>query len=240
LKVTDLIKDSHVIALVNEVKFIGDSAIFFWPLVDGLVSAFPEKKFLVYHPYENIFISPSSNLVCYGAEETFIKEVCLYDTNTTLVVAFVSKPTGIVSTLIQKEFKGLYKGFVGLDFWTFNLPVISFDTNIIFSREIQGENDNKYHFTVANSILVTSAKRASFPEIGIPYESAYKVLSFDTGFVHLSYVLSDNVLSIGGQSFFWHYPGQNYVSTNYYDAQGEFIQYKFDQSMYKIVDWLKE
>ena len=52
--------------------------------------------------------------------------------------------------------------------------------------------------------------------------------------------LSDNVLSIGGQSVFWYCPGQNYVLINYYDKEGEFIPNKFYQSMNEIVDWLKK
>jgi hypothetical protein len=73
----------------------------------------------------------------------------------------------------------------------------------------------------------------------IPFmKSAKAVVSFDTGFVHLAYLYNSNVLSFGGQSFFWHFPNTDYVNTNHIDNSGNVSRVKFNQSLNNVLNWI--
>ena len=73
----------------------------------------------------------------------------------------------------------------------------------------------------------------------IPFmKSAKAVVSFDTGFVHLAYLYNSNVLSIGGQSFFWHFPNTDYVNFNHVDNSGNVSRVKFNQSLNNVLNWI--
>ena len=41
--------------MINEISFIGDSIVFFWPIVNGLDNAFSDKEISVFHPHTNLF-----------------------------------------------------------------------------------------------------------------------------------------------------------------------------------------
>jgi len=74
----------------------------------------------------------------------------------------------------------------------------------------------------------------------VPFmKSAKAVVSFDTGFVHLAYLFNSDVLSFGGQSFFWHFPDTEYVNFNHIDNAGNVSKDKFNQSLSKILKWIK-
>ena len=69
-------------------------------------------------------------------------------------------------------------------------------------------------------------------------KAAKSVISFDTGFVHLAYLYNSNVLSIGGQSFFWHFPNTDYVNFNHIDNSGNVSRVKFNQSLNNVLNWI--
>jgi hypothetical protein len=68
---------------------------------------------------------------------------------------------------------------------------------------------------------------------------AKAVVSFDTGFVHLVYLFNSDVLSVGGQSFFWHFPDTEYVNFNHIDNAGNVSKDSFNQSLSKVLKWIK-
>lgn len=69
-------------------------------------------------------------------------------------------------------------------------------------------------------------------------KSAKAVVSFDTGFVHLAYLFNTDVLSVGGQSFFWHFPDTEYVNFNHIDNAGNVSKDSFNQSLSKVLKWI--
>ncbi len=74
----------------------------------------------------------------------------------------------------------------------------------------------------------------------IPFmKKAKSIVSFDTGFVHLAYLYNTQVLSVGGQSFFWHFPDTEYINFNHVDNQGNVNSDVFYQSLSKVLNWIK-
>ena len=70
-------------------------------------------------------------------------------------------------------------------------------------------------------------------------KKAQSIVSFDTGFVHLAYLYNNKVLSVGGQSFFWHFPDTEYVNFNHIDNDGDVNSSFFYQSLNKVLNWIK-
>ncbi len=70
-------------------------------------------------------------------------------------------------------------------------------------------------------------------------KKAESIVSFDTGFVHLAYLYNSKVLSVGGQSFFWHFPDTEYINFNHIDNQGNVNPDVFHQSLNKVLNWIK-
>ena len=70
-------------------------------------------------------------------------------------------------------------------------------------------------------------------------KKAQSIVSFDTGFVHLAYLYNNKVLSVGGQSFFWHFPDSEYINFNHIDNQGNVNSDVFHQSLNKVLNWIK-
>lgn len=74
----------------------------------------------------------------------------------------------------------------------------------------------------------------------IPFmKKAKSIVSFDTGFVHLAYLYNTRVLSVGGQSFFWHFPDSEYINFNHIDNQGNVNSDVFYESLNKVLNWIK-
>lgn len=69
-------------------------------------------------------------------------------------------------------------------------------------------------------------------------EMSEKIISYDTGFVHLSYLINGNVLTFGGESFLWHFTNYEYVLGKYYNENGEFLQDKYEKTIKEIVNWV--
>lgn len=70
-------------------------------------------------------------------------------------------------------------------------------------------------------------------------KKAQSIVSFDTGFVHLAYLYNNKVLSVGGQSFFWHFPDSEYINFNHINNQGNVNSDVFHQSLNKVLNWIK-
>ena len=64
MNLKDTIENYKQIVLINEVGYIGDSCIFFWPIVESCVTCFPDKTFTIYHQYSEVFNSLHTNLSC--------------------------------------------------------------------------------------------------------------------------------------------------------------------------------
>ena len=73
----------------------------------------------------------------------------------------------------------------------------------------------------------------------IPFmKKAKTIVSFDTGFVHLAYLFNPRVLSVGGQSFFWHFPDTDYIYFNHIDNHGNINSDLFFLSLNKVLNWI--
>ncbi len=119
----------------------------------------------------------------------------------------------------------------------------SFNCPILINYPEFGETLNNKIFSLIHSFKI-NCKVDIIPIDQKQYwlfimQKAHKIVSFDTGFVHLAYLLNKNVLSAGGQSFFWHFPGCNYVNMNHYDKNNVFLPDKFEHSVNEIIDWIK-
>lgn len=379
MNLKDTIENYKQIVLINEVGYIGDSCIFFWPIVESCVTCFPDKTFTIYHQYSEVFNSLHTNLSCLD-----LKNINKQDSDTktdfkieeTLVISFISELGECSKYFRDKGFLLIYKRFVGLDFWTSNMESLVFSSAFDYNVIASDNKTYKYQFEVpALQDNSTNIRLSSFPPIGKFFSNVYeyakicnstflgldvplkldasylnistpenkqfndlfisplkdeskpfvffnfnvgnhkdkllktqgglldifegmlrgfnffdrvnfiisfpdmemnlylslnnliikfnrensisilkieskvywkylqinasKIVSYDTGFVHLAYVLNDNVLSIGGDSQFWHFPGCNYIKMNHYDKNDFFLPYKLDHSVNEIIDWIK-
>jgi hypothetical protein len=107
------------IIVVNEISFIGDSIVFFWPMVNGLISAFPYNEVSVFHPHYDLF-KPTNETIQNRPLNEFYDH--LKTDETTLVIAFIKSDGQLREHLKLNGFQCIVKGMVGLDFICFNLP----------------------------------------------------------------------------------------------------------------------
>lgn len=379
MNIKDIIVDYEQIVLINDAGYIGDSCIFFWPIVESLVTYFPDKEFTIYHQYSEVFNSLKTNLSCLDLKDINKNKLDTknnFKIEDTLVISYCSELGECSKFYRDNGFLFICKRFVGMDFWTSNMETLvllsEFDYTIVASEN----KTYNYHFSVpALPENSTSFSLSGFPPIGKAYSNVYeyaklcsstfldidtplklhksfikivtpenkqlndmlifplkdeykpfvflnfnvgnhkekllkkpggvldlfeemlmgselfeelnfiisypeievnlyeglnnliikfnkqnsisilkkeskkywnylqikalKIVSYDTGFVHLAYVLNENVLSIGGDSQFWHFPGCNYIKMNNYDKNDFFLPYKLEHSVNEIIDWIK-
>lgn len=109
-------------------------------------------------------------------------------------------------------------------------------THPSFEEEVNQKIYELIHTNSKNAVILSSDDIVDW----IPFmKSAKSVVSFDTGFVHLAYLYNTNVLSVGGQSFFWHFPDTDYVNFNHIDNSGIVDRSIFIQSLSKVLNWIK-
>lgn len=165
MKEIDLIKDSQVIVLINEVDYIGDSIIFFWPLVNSIAKEFPQKEIQVFHPHPNVF-KPIQTQVLNRSLTSFYKgENNAMDT---IIIAFVKSDGELKNYLKSKEFPAVVKGMVGLDFSTLNMDKIAFNQSeyneiLVVENEVKYRNKNR-----------SIDEKSGFPGLGQYFENVYE------------------------------------------------------------------
>lgn len=153
------------IILINEVSFVGDSIIFFWPLVNKIADQFPDKEIQVFHPHPNIF-KPIQTQVLNRSLTSFYKgENNAMDT---IIIAFVKSDGELKNYLKSKEFPAVVKGMVGLDFSTLNMDKIAFNQSeyneiLVVENEVKYRNNNR-----------SIDEKSGFPGLGKYFENVYE------------------------------------------------------------------
>ncbi len=109
------------IILINEVDYIGDSIIFFWPFVNAIVDQFPDNEIQVFHPHPNVF-NPTQPRVLNKSLISFYEE----ENNSvdSIFIAFAKSDGKLNDYLKSKGLPAIVKGMVGLDYSSLNMPVI--------------------------------------------------------------------------------------------------------------------
>lgn len=110
--------DFFKIIFANEISYIGDSIIFFWPLVNALISSLPDKEISVFHAHCNLF-KPLNNKAENKTLTEFYEGVEA-DKNT-LIIAFIKSDGQLKEHLKLHGFQSIVKGMVGMDFSVLNL-----------------------------------------------------------------------------------------------------------------------
>ena len=159
-----LFQKYYRVIIINEISYIGDSIVFFWPLVNGFVSAFPEKAISVFHLHSNLF-KPASKKIYNGSLVEFYEDIKA-DENT-LVIAFIKSDGLLKAHLKQNGFYSIVKGMVGLDFTALNFADIS-----VFSQEFDRVYiDNKEIKCVCKNRDIDS--ESGFPVLSYPFSNVY-------------------------------------------------------------------
>ncbi len=109
--------DFFKIKILNEITYIGDSVIFFWPLVNALERALPDKEISVFHSHINLF-KPLNDRTENKTLSEFYEEVEA-DKNT-LIIAFLKSDGQLKAHLKLNGFQAILKGMVGMDFSVLN------------------------------------------------------------------------------------------------------------------------
>jgi hypothetical protein len=153
------------IIICNEISFIGDSIIFFWPLVNTIAKEFPQKEIQVFHPHPNVF-KPIQTQVLNRSLTSFYKgENNAMDT---IIIAFVKSDGELKNYLKLKEFPAVVKGMVGLDFSTLNMDKIAFNQSeyneiLVVENEVKYRNKNR-----------SIDEKSGFPGLGKYFENVYE------------------------------------------------------------------
>ena len=122
----DLFLKYNRIIVVNENSYIGDSIVFFWPMVNCLISAFPNKEISVFHHHSNLF-KPANDTIQNSPLTEFYDQ--LKADKNTLVIAFIKSDGQLKDHLKHNGFQSIVKGMVGLDCISLNLPAVGFSLN---------------------------------------------------------------------------------------------------------------
>lgn len=144
---------------------MGDSIIFFWPLVNGLKSVFSDKEICVFHPHNHLF-KPKNDTVQNRPLTEFYDQIKA-DENT-LVIAFIKGDGHLKEYLKLNGFQSIVKGMVGLDFISFNLPDIDVSSNE-FDRIRIDDTEIKYSYTNRETHI-----RSGFPLLKQSFINVYE------------------------------------------------------------------
>ena len=189
MKEIDLIKDSQVIVLINEVDYIGDSIIFFWPLVNSIAKEFPQKEIQVFHPHPNIFKPIQTHVLNRSLTSFYKGENNAMDT---IIIAFVKSDGELKNYLKSKEFPAVVKGMVGLDFSTLNMDKIAFNQSeyneiLVVENEVKYRNKNR-----------SIDEKSGFPGLGKYFENVYEYAKICNetffGFSNMNKAVEQNIL----------------------------------------------
>ncbi|MFN4951434.1 MAG: hypothetical protein ACK5F0_07430 [Flavobacteriales bacterium] len=153
------------IVLINEVDYIGDSVIFFWPLVNAIADEFPDKEIQVFHPHANVFKPAHSHITHKSLDSFYERE---NDYLEAVFIAFVKSDGRLKEYLKSQGFPAIVKGMVGLDFSLLNMQEIVFQQNE-FERIEVDKNEIKYR--LKNSSI---DKKSGFPSLDQHFENVYE------------------------------------------------------------------
>ncbi len=161
----DLFLKYNRIIVVNENSYIGDSIVFFWPLVNALVSAYPDKEISVFHPHSNLF-KPTNDAVQNSSLTEFYSQIKASEN--TLVIAFIKSDGQLKEHLKHYGFLSIVKGMVGMDFISLHLPDIVVPSSE-FERKTIDANEINYFCT--NREIDS---RSGFPLLKQSFSNAYE------------------------------------------------------------------
>lgn len=161
----DLFLKYKRIIVINEISFIGDSIVFFWPMVNGLISAFQDKEVSLFHPHANLF-KPTNDTVQNRPLTEFYDQIKA-DENT-LVLAFIKSDGRLKEHLKLNRFQSIVKGMVGLDFISLNLSDIGVPSNE-FKRITIDVTEIKYSYTNRETHI-----RSGFPLLKQTFSNVYE------------------------------------------------------------------
>lgn len=153
------------IIVINEISFIGDSIIFFWPMVNGLNSSIKDKEISVFHPHAHLF-KPTNEPLQNRPLTEFYHQIEADDN--TLVLAFIKSDGQLREHLKLSGFPSIVKGMVGLDFISFNLPDIDVSSNE-FERKTIDATEIKYSYTNRETHI-----RSGFPLLKQTFSNVYE------------------------------------------------------------------
>ena len=157
--------DYHKIKIINEISYVGDSIVFFLPLVNAFVSFFSDKEITIFHPHSNLF-KPTNDTIKNRPLTEFYDQIKA-DENT-LVLAFIKSDGKLKEHLKHNGFQSIVKGMVGLDFISLNLPDISVPSNK-FERAMIDSTENKYLCTNRET-----DSRSGFPLLNQSFSNVYE------------------------------------------------------------------
>ena len=161
----DLFLKYKQIIIVNEISFVGDSIIFFWPVVNGLINAFPDKEISIFHPHTNLF-KPTNDTIQNRPLIEFYDQIKA-DENT-LVIAFINSDGQLKEHLKLNGFPSIVKGMVGLDFISLNLSDIGVSSNE-FERIFFDSTEIKFLYTNRETDI-----QSGFPLLKQTFSNVYE------------------------------------------------------------------
>ena len=177
------------IILINEVSFIGDSIIFFWPLVNAFTEQFQEKEIIVYHTHKSIF-KPISLAVVNEDLSLFYEDYT--EKYKALIFAFYKSDGNLKNYLKSNKIPSLVKGMVGMDFTTLNLPGLFFERKH-YDNEYLDNIEIKYSFK--NKEVDSSS---GFPLLGEKFTNVYEYSNVCNetffGFKNMSGAVEQNII----------------------------------------------
>ncbi len=153
------------IGLINEVDYIGDSVIFFWPLLNAIADEFPNNEIQVFHPHTNVF-KPAHSQITHKSLDSFYEMEDDY--LNTLFIAFVKSDGRLKEYLKSQGFPAIVKGMVGLDFSLLNMRETVFQQNK-FERVEVDRKEIKYLYK--NRSI---DEKSGFPSFGQYFENVYE------------------------------------------------------------------
>jgi ADP-heptose:LPS heptosyltransferase len=147
------------------VDYIGDSIIFFWPLVNAIADEFPNKEIQVFHPHTNVFKPAHSQIIHKSLDSFYEREDDYLDT---LFIAFVKSDGRLKDYLKSQGIPAIVKGMVGLDFSLLNMPETVFQ-QIEFEQVEVDKNEMKYR--CKNRSI---DEKSGFPRLTQHFENVYE------------------------------------------------------------------
>ena len=151
--------------LINEVSFIGDSIIFFWPLVNAFSNTFPDKQICVFHPHYKRLKPLNENVTNQSLDEFYAQK--LVD-ESSVIIAFIKSDGQMKEFLKSMGLQSIVKGMVGMDFITFNLLETVASENE-YEQFIIDNTEIKYLFKNRET-----DSHSGFPLLKNPFSNVYE------------------------------------------------------------------
>ncbi len=163
--INNFIKSFNSIILINDSLYIGDSAIFFWPLINTFVSKFSNKNIVVFHNHINLFKPIKPKVLSFNLKYFYDFE---FEKQNTLVIAVTSKK-GLLKFFLQENgYQSIVKDFVGFNFITLNISEPICSTNGLESVS-KGKFETDY---IPKSMKIHS--ESGFPMLDVSFENVYE------------------------------------------------------------------